>query len=204
MNKRLYWENEDDLAQLVNLLQQGNISICTTDTVLGFLANVSKEAFEGLNRIKGRQEKPYLILIPSKKVAAEFATIQYEKIQKLIDFSWPGPVTLILPAKETLPAFMQSAQGTVALRVPDHQGLQFLMQQMGPLFSTSANLAGEPIPETIDQIDPRILDKVDFIVTDRNNERAGAPSTILDCTDPENIKVIREGAWPISQLSFLK
>lgn len=195
MKKRLFWDNEADIAQIVTSLNAEKISICTTDTVLGFLGAATKKSFEELNSLKGRYEKPYLVLMPSKKMIEEFAQVSSQKLKELIDKVWPGPVTLIFKAKESVSEFLKSRYGTIAIRVPMHEGLQSVMKQVTPLFSTSANLAGKPIPEKMDQIDAEIIEKIEYIVTDRIEEEKSVPSTILDCTDPNNIKVVRLGVY---------
>lgn len=193
MSKRLLWGNEKDIAQLVTLLMNEKVSICTTDTVLGLLVPTTKKGFERLNSIKNRYEKPYLILIPSKKYVAHFVDLQDKKLKELIDNVWPGPVTLIFKAKESVPEFMKSQQGTIALRVPDHQGLQAVMEKVGPLFSTSANITGELIPTRVEDVSAEIMNNVTAVVSDGKHSKEALPSTILDCTDPENIKVVRQG-----------
>ncbi len=98
---------------------------------------------------------------------------------------------------------MKSSEGTVALRVPDHAGLQSVMKKVGPLFSTSANRKGYPTPATLDAVDQTILDNVDLIIADKKTTpKEPVPSTILDCTGDE-IKVIREGAYPIEELETI-
>jgi L-threonylcarbamoyladenylate synthase len=198
MKKHLFWDNSENVAQLVTSLAVGNISICTTDTVLGLLATVTKNSFELLNKIKGRYEKPYLILVPSKEEVEELVDLKTNKLKDLIESVWPGPVTLIFKAKAKVPDFMKSNQGTIALRIPAHQGLQAVMKVVGPLFSTSANLAGQVIPETVEKINPEILKEIEYIVTDRKDSGEALPSTIIDCTDPEKIKIIRQGSFKIN------
>ncbi len=203
MSKRLSWDNEHEVAQLVTFLCDENISICTTDTVLGFLAKASKATFDKINAIKGRSKKPYLILVSSPAMVVQFAEINDKKIQNLINEAWPGPLTLILKAKKTVPLFMRSSNNAIALRMPAHKGLLSVTSRVGPMFSTSANLAGEPVPIKIDEIDSSILEQINYIISNGKEEGRYLPSTILDCTDPEDIGVLREGAYPVKKLALI-
>lgn len=201
---RLDWTNQKDIGQLVTLLTQGNISIGTSDTVLGLLAPLSKSGLEGLNAIKGRKGKPYLILISNADSIRKFSDSKvYGSVERLINSCWPGPLTLIFNAKKSLPDFMKSKEGTVALRVPDHAGLQSVMKRVGPLFSTSANRKGYPTPTILNEVDQAILDNVDLVIEDKKiAQKEPVSSTILDCTGDE-IKVVREGAYPIAVLETI-
>ncbi|MEX0939807.1 MAG: L-threonylcarbamoyladenylate synthase [Candidatus Babeliales bacterium] len=199
--ERLDWNNKDDIIRLAQLLQQGKVAIGTSDTVIGLLALCSKEGFEKLNKIKGRSEKPYLVLIPSIDYVKKFSYRIENNLTTLMQNAWPGPLTLILKAQEILPSFMKSKNNTIALRIPDHQGLQKLLSIVGPLFSTSANKTTKPVPITLDQIDPEILSAVNVIISDHQPPKA-LPSTILDCSD-EDIRIIREGAYSIKDLKTI-
>jgi len=100
---------------------------------------------------------------------------------------------------------MKSPEGTIAIRVPDHAGLQNLLAHFPGLFSTSANCAGDPVPTSVAVIDPEILTRVAYVITDEPESaqvepgQKKAPSTIIDCTGPE-VKIVREGAFSLAQL----
>jgi L-threonylcarbamoyladenylate synthase len=98
-----------------------------------------------------------------------------------------------------LPAFIGSAQKTVALRMPDHQELRDVARDFDGLFSTSANLAGQPLPETLADVSPLILAEIQLIVIDDEREVSEVSSTILDCTGAVP-KIVREGAYERAEL----
>jgi len=200
--KMVYWSVQKTIDYLIKKLQTENIIIGDSDTVLGLLAIVSKEGFEKLNKIKQRENKPYLIIIANKAQLAHFIDTDslLPPVKKLIDHCWPGPVTLIFKAKQSVPDFMKSKQGRIALRVPDHVGLQKLLTHFTGLFSTSANISGNPIPHTIKELDERIVKQVPCLVIDKKEKSAATlPSTIIDCSG-DHITVVREGAYPIDEL----
>ena len=199
--KIVYWCEGKTIDFIKKRLQFENIIIGSSDTVFGLLANVSREGFKKLNAIKQRFNKPYLVLIANKMCLNHFVDVNnLLQMEKFINFCWPGPVTLIFKAKQSVPDFMKSKKGTIALRVPDHTGLQKLLPHFIGLFSTSANIGGNPIPRTIEEIDERIVKQIACVVLDKKEKRVGSlPSTIIDCSG-DRIIVVREGAYPIDEL----
>ena len=118
----------------------------------------------------------------------------------MIDQCWPGPVTLIFKAKNDLPSFAKSKKNTIALRYPDHEGLLSLLKSFDGLFSTSANKTVEKAPENIDEINSDLIEKTDLLVYDEEMEKRTLPSTIIDCTNPQRLTVIRESLFPVKKL----
>lgn len=199
------WSKPASRAALEESLGCGEVCITSSDTVLGFLAGLTSEAFEKLDRLKQRSNKPYLLLIGDKNRLPYFVETPLSPgLEHMVTKCWPGPVTLIFKAKESLPSFIKGPEGTVALRVPQHEGLLSILKDVPGLFSTSANLHGKPIPETVEDIDPQILLSVAYVVVDDQGKEKNAklPSTILDCTG-DQIRVVRSGAYPIHELEAL-
>jgi len=198
----LYWDNEKTSKEILSIMRSGGVIVGSSDTVFGLLAPLTQEGFMALNRIKKRQEKPYLILVKSQFVALNLIDQPLSsQIKNIMESCWPGPLTLIFKAKTDLPEYLKSPNGTIALRVPDHDGLQQLLTHCDGLFSTSANKAGEPIPASINELDPDIGKQVGAMVDDYSDgtSKEVLPSTILDCSDG-TIRVVREGAFPIEAL----
>jgi len=200
MVEKFLWNAPGTTEELVKKLQSEQIILGSTDTILGLLAPVSQTGFIKLNEIKERFEKPYIILIENAVYIKQYAKIpSNERLEALIDKCWPGPLTLVFKANSDLPSYVQSAQGTVALRVPQHKGLLGLLAFVPGIFSTSANKAGEPVPHSIDDVNPAILKTVSCIVTDRKAIQKFQPSTILDVTG-KRPRVIREGTLSVHEL----
>nr|MBP9948391.1 Sua5/YciO/YrdC/YwlC family protein [Vicinamibacteria bacterium] len=114
-----------------------------------------------------------------------------ETAQRLADAFWPGPLTLVVPAAAHLPAELLAGANTVAMRVPASEVACALARTAGPLVSTSANLAAAPPCLTADQAlaaFPAAALVIDVGPLD------GAPSTIVDVTDPTGaLAILREG-----------
>lgn len=200
MNKFMSWQ-EIDFSKIGSSIIEDSVILAESDTVLGLFTLVSQIGFDSLNKIKGRQSKPYLIVIPSRYFLENFSDCNFsDSVERLIGYCWPGPLTLIVKAKDSVPSYIKSAEGSVAIRMPKHAELLKLLEVTGPLFSTSANLAGKPIPNTLADVDSSIVNMSNIVIA--NKDHVGystVPSTILDCTS-EHIKLVREGAYDVETL----
>lgn len=203
-DKQIFWENPSHLTKLIKSLKTDEISIVSTDTIYGFLSNLTINCFNKLNQLKGkRDKKPYLILIGSEKKLKKFIDTKNSTptLLKMIKKCWPGPVTLIFKAKKDLPPHLISKEKTVALRYPNHVGLQTILKSFDGLFSTSANKTIETPPITQKEININLLEKTKFFVNNlKNKDKKYGPSTILDCSDPKKIKIVRTGIYTIEKL----
>jgi tRNA threonylcarbamoyl adenosine modification protein (Sua5/YciO/YrdC/YwlC family) len=197
------WHDPASIELLARALKNGDVVAGTSDTVLGLLADTTEQGFLALNALKGREAKPYVILIASPDKVTSFVQEPLSpEVQKLMSSCWPGPLTLVLPAKAGIFPWLASAGKTIALRVPNYAGLLKLLPYFEGLYSTSANLSGKPVPLTLDALDPAIRENVAFLVDDEESTSTVTPSTIIDCTG-DRLKVIREGAYSIAVLSRL-
>lgn len=194
----IYWEDSDTKTLIFAHLRNFEPVITVTDTIPGFLALCVDRGKQLLDFLKGRSEKPYLVLIPSKESFFDWADVtkieQKEAVLSLARCFWPGPLTLIVPARPVVPHCARSASGAVALRIPHHKQLLSLLAVSGPLFSTSANKTGERAPLNLDTIDAYFKNVTPCIVSSR--EEITLPivaSTIVDCTK-SNLRIVREGA----------
>lgn len=197
------WKDAKNIQILINSLKNDKIAITSSDTILGLLANLTEKSFELLNHLKGgRSNKPYIILIGSIKKLKKFVNpiSLTPEISNLINKCWPGPITIIFKAKSNLPYFLKSKDETIAIRYPDHPELQKLLQNFDGLFSTSANKSSKPAPKNLEEIEQEIIKQVDLLFCNEKQAESFTPSTILDCSEPNFIKIIRKGAYPIEKL----
>ena len=200
----LSWENPTDIKTLSVSLKQNDISLCATDTLYGLLGNCTQYSYTKLKDLKAdHSAKPFLLLIAKKSLGC-FIDLNSlcSKLQTFISKVWPGPVTIIFKAKQHLPSFLASQEGTIALRCPNHSGLLQLLKTYDSLFSTSANKTGQPPPMYAEEIDPDLLQQVAYFVDTKNllPRARKKPSTIIDCSKGDSIKVVRTGAYPIKEL----
>jgi L-threonylcarbamoyladenylate synthase len=202
MSGRLYWSDRNSIQTIGKLLAEGNLVAGTTDTVIGLFAPATRQGRALLDVAKIRNEKPYLILADDvKRVLNYVHPDQKSLIEKIGAICWPGPVTLIAKAAQNAPDYFVSAENTIAFRVPLHPGMQELLEKCGLLFSTSANVSGEPIPESVTAISPTIFKSVSAIIENSKDKKNNtAPSTIIDCSvDP--VRVVRAGNFDLKLLN---
>lgn len=199
----LSWTKAADITIVADLLKNNQVVISSTDTTLGLLAPLTRKGFDALNFLKGRADKPYLVLIGSPEKFLKFVREPLDKdIKNLVEKAWPSPLTIIVKAKLSLPLCLVSSDATIALRMPNHSGLLALLEEFDGLFSTSVNKAGQPVCSSIAEIDLEIRKNVSCVITDFPDPLHCYPtiaSTIFDCSKiPCNI--IRSGAYNPSPL----
>lgn len=208
MMKRYSWHDDSAIAEMSALLRKGGVLAGSSDTVFGLLVSATNTGKDRLDEIKGRQDKPYLFLAESiEEVRKLVNQSQLLQIENLLRVCWPGPLTVIFEPSlyaEGLYApisLLPTKKWTIALRVPNHSGLQKLLAQTGLLFSTSANKTGQLVPSTLDEMDKSLLSQVDGVVmgADEHYSMLSTLSTIIDATG-EKLVMIREGAYTRADL----
>ncbi len=194
------WNDKACYPHLIDVLQGDGVVLAASDTVLGLFAQLSEKAKNRLDAIKKRNLKPYIILIPSASLLCDFTEQTIDaSMQHIIDKNWPGPLTIIFKANATLPSWMVGLQGTVAIRIPDHVGLQSLLQHVPALFTTSANISDQPLPDRYADVNPEILSQVQAVCCQADKIYDGPASTIVDFSSG-SIKIVRLGAVAIDSI----
>jgi L-threonylcarbamoyladenylate synthase len=183
-------------------LAAGEAIVYPTETfyALGVDA-LSSQALERLFAIKGREPgKPVALIAADTAMAFALAREVPAAARVLAEVFWPGPLTLVLPARDGIPAALIGDDGGVGVRVSSHPLARALATAFrGPLTATSANLAGEP-PAVEPAAARRALgDKVKVLVED-GRLAGGAPSTVV-AIDRSGIRVLRQGAVSERQLA---
>jgi L-threonylcarbamoyladenylate synthase len=178
--------------------------VAPTDTVYGIMCRFDRpNAIDKLYEIKGRPpEKAIPVLIGD---ATQLPQLTPEPIaplaQALAAHFWPGPLTIVLPARPTLPASLTARQPTVGVRLPNHDWLRTLIRQSGPLAATSANRSGEPEAHTVAEIVTQLGGRVKLVIADAQLEQrhhtASLPSTVVAIEAEQAVRILRPG--PISQ-----
>lgn len=195
MKEKLNLNNTRDRRQICQLLREGKVGLFPTDTIYGICCRMdSKLCVERVFDIKKREKKkPFLILASSINQVREYADLSSKKSIKLVDRYWPGPLTVVLKAKEDkVLSQVRSGGATVALRIPDYPELTEIISEINiPLIAPSANLSGEDAPKEYTQVNKDIVDAVDFVVLGECKMKK--PSTIVDCSR-DDIEILREGA----------
>ncbi len=133
-----------NIPSIVNFLNQGAVAAAPTETAYGLLADATNnQAVKKVFVLKGRRtQKTSALLVANIKMAKKYASFSASAL-KLAQRYWPGPLTLVLPAKSGLSPLVVKNK-YVGLRAPGHNWLLKLLAELNkPLTATSANLAGK-------------------------------------------------------------
>jgi L-threonylcarbamoyladenylate synthase len=180
----------------------GSVISVPTETFYALSADpFNLRAVEQVFLIKGRQDwKPLLLLADSIDQVETVAHDIPDAFYKIAERFWPGPLTLILPAANTVPRKITGGTGTVAVRIPDQAVTRLLIRAIDmPLVGTSANLSGRPSCSTPEQVLQQLGGKIELVL-DYGDTRGTTPTTILDVTR-EPARLVREGAIPREEVS---
>ena len=166
-------------------VQAGKLIVFPTDTLYGLACDPSNPA--ALRSIYEAKSRSTLKALPVLIGALEQLDQLVEKIppqaQRLMERFWPGALTLVLPKQANLPSELTPYPG-LAVRMPDHPFALQLLQALGPLAVTSANLSYQANPQTAEEVFAQLADRVDLIL-DGGKLEIGQASTIIDCTGAE-------------------
>ncbi|MEY4078782.1 MAG: hypothetical protein RIS80_551 [Actinomycetota bacterium] len=194
-------------------LGRHELVVLPTDTVYGLGCDAFSAA--GVNALlaaKGRgRQSPPPVLIPNVSTMRALAEYVPSAAIKLAETFWPGALTLILRSQPSLTWDLGETMGTVALRMPDHNIALALLEEVGPMAVSSANLTGEPAAVTCQQAEAYLGSSVK-VYLDGGPSPKGEASTILDLTSltledeldadaaKGKIRVVRRGALSVAKI----
>jgi L-threonylcarbamoyladenylate synthase len=189
----------DDPAEAVvaradAVLEAGGLLIYPTDTLYA-IGGRALDAVVGekVRVAKGREDKPLPVIAADAAQAGSLAAAFPADALRLAERFWPGPLTLLLPARPDVPEEVTAGTGAIAVRVPALALARRLCQRAGPLVSTSANLAGGPSPVTCAEAVAAVGHAAELAL-DAGPGRPVA-STIVDLTGGA-ARLVRSGAVP--------
>jgi L-threonylcarbamoyladenylate synthase len=188
------------VAAAADAVRRGEVVVLPTDTVYGVGADAfAPDAVAAVLAAKGRgREAPPPVLVPNARTVDGLATAIPGYARDLITAFWPGPLTLVLLAQSSLMWDLGDTNGTVALRMPQDETALALLEAVGPMAVTSANLTGQP-PATTVVAAAAELGAAVSIYLDGGPTAGSDPSTILDCTGDAPV-VLRRGAIDAERL----
>jgi L-threonylcarbamoyladenylate synthase len=198
---RLYRGTPRNLAFLARRLRAGELVAVPTETVYGLAANaLDASACEKIFQAKGRPaHDPLIVHIHSLAQLATLAEVN-DAARQLAKKFWPGPLTLVLPKKSTVPAIVTAGLPSVAVRMPRHPLMRRLLRLcVHPLAAPSANPFGYVSPTTAGHVRAGLGRKIRFIL-DGGPTTIGLESTIVDVRDPRRPRLLRPGAISREQI----
>jgi L-threonylcarbamoyladenylate synthase len=190
-----------NLATLARVLRNGGLVAAPTETVYGLAANaLDASACEKIFLAKARpQTDPLIVHIDTLADLAKLAVVN-EAALLLAKKFWPGPLTLVLPKTDLVPAIVSAGLPSVAVRMPSHPLFRRLLRLAGvPLAAPSANPFGYVSPTTAQHVRDGLGDKIGHIL-DGGPCAVGLESTIVDLRQPSRPRLLRPGAISRAQL----
>ena len=175
--------DETAIAEAVEVLRSGGVVAYPTDTLYGLAVDPANDtAVRRLFDLKGRDAAAAIALIAADAAQAEHAG-QFGPIERRLGTAfWPGPLTIVVPAADTLSRLL-APRGTLGVRVPAHAVARALAEQFGEcITATSANRSGGSAPVSAAEVARAFSDGVDLLL-DAGAARGGAPSTIVEVVD---------------------
>ncbi|MGQ9478908.1 MAG: L-threonylcarbamoyladenylate synthase [Thermoproteota archaeon] len=189
------------LLEAVSVLKSGGLVAFPTETVYGLGADAFNEKavlriFEAKKR---PPDNPLIVHVSSismlRKVAAEIPS----RAEMLVEELWPGPLTIVAPRSQRVPAAVSAGLETVAVRMPAHNVALELTRLLGsPIAAPSANLSGRPSPTNARDVYEDLNGAIDMII-DAGNTFIGLESTVVRVTESDAV-LLRPGPVPVEVL----
>ncbi len=195
------WDEATEAARTA--VEAGECIVLPTDTVYG----IGADAFDGdaVQRLldakmRGR-DMPPPVLIGDPSLIRALATDVPDTAKDLVARHWPGPLTVICKIQASLRMDLGETEGTIALRVPDHELAREILRRTGPMAVSSANLSGKPAALSCDEAVGQLGNRVGvYLDGGALSATGGAPSTIVDFTQHDHGEILRRGALSVELL----
>lgn len=189
------------LRRAAEILRSGGTVALPTETVYGLGANaLDASAIAKIFAAKERPSwDPLIVHISDKEMLHKVAASIPESAAKLIEAFWPGPLTLLMPKGQSIPAAVTSGRARVGVRMPQHPVAHALIHEAGvPIAAPSANRFGRISPTTADHVAEDLEGRIDAIL-DSGETTHGLESTVIDvCESP--CVVYRPGVISLEQI----
>lgn len=202
MDTRILGTTEQDIRQAAAILRDGGLVAFPTETVYGLGADaLNPEAVGKVYAAKGRpSDNPMIVHISRKEDMKKLTDGVTPDVEKLMEAFWPGPLTMVVPAKEIIPKVTTGGLSTVGVRMPEDPVARALIAEAGvPVAAPSANLSGKPSPTRYSHVADDLDGRIDAIIAG-NDCRAGIESTVVDMSG-EIPTVLRPGVITRRMLS---
>jgi len=186
---------EEELKKALAVLHAGGTILYPTDTVWGIGCDArNKEAVNKIFKIKQRAEyKSMVVLVCDEKMLNRYVKEVPAVAWDLIEAA-DHPITIIYPEGRGLAENVIAADDSVGIRIVKDDFCRDLIHKFGkPIVSTSANISGEPTPDSFGQISKEVMSKIDYVVNWRQNETNNTrPSSIIKVSMNGEIKILRK------------
>jgi L-threonylcarbamoyladenylate synthase len=184
----------DEVNKALEVLKNGGVIIYPTDTVWGLGCDATNEAAVAkINEIKGRPaDKSLIVLLDNDNKIQSYVNEIPDVAYELIEYT-ENPLTIVFTGAKNVAKNVINADGSIAIRIVKHDFCTQLLQRFRkPIVSTSVNLSGKPTPRFFDEIDPEMIEAVDYVVDlEQENRTPKKPSTIIKLGPSGQFEFIR-------------
>ena len=191
----------NDIKRAAEIIAQGGLVAVPTETVYGLAGNgLNEAAVNNIYEVKGRPTvKPLSLMVPDASAMELYCVDVPEQARLLAKKYWPGPLTIVLNAKDNIPSIVLAGGTTVGLRCPDHPLTLKLLTESGlPLAAPSANPSSEESPKTAEKVIEYFNGKIEAVI-DGGPCGIGTESTIIDMSSVP-YRILRQGALPAEKI----
>ncbi len=197
--------NSSTVTEAARIIKKVGLVGLPTETFYALAANgLNRNAVDRVLAAKGRPDgKPLGLLLADRNMIEMVTTNIPPFAVTLIEEFWPGPLSLILDAKQNLPKGVLGEGNGVSVRVPGCRlAAEVTRQAKVPLTATSANYSGTNPPKTPEDVIRNIGEHLDLVL-EAGETPGGLPSTMVDVRKKEPV-LIREGAIPWEKIVKLR
>jgi L-threonylcarbamoyladenylate synthase len=191
----------ENIAEAVAALRRGDVIVFPTETLYGLGADaLNSTAVEKVFQLKGRDSKnPIPVLVTDREMLFNLVVAIPSLAEKLISRFWPGPLTIIFPARRDIPPRLLNASGGIGVRISSQTIAAELIKALGrPLTATSANPSGRPPAHIVQDAKEYFSDRINIFV-DGGKLASKTGSTVVEILD-DALRIIRAGDIGRSQL----
>lgn len=184
-----------DISAAAEIIRGGGLVAVPTETVYGLAGNgLDERAVREIYEVKGRPAvKPLSLMVPDESAMEKYCDDVPPQAHRLADKFWPGPLTIVLKAKDAVPRLVRAGGATVGLRCPDHPlTLEALRLAGVPFAAPSANPSGAESPKTAAKVMEYFAGKIPAVI-DGGECGIGRESTLIDMSAAP-YRILRAGA----------
>jgi len=183
-----------DLNEAIKILRDGGVIVYPTDTVYGIGCIIGNQnAVKRIREIKGIEGgKPLSLAFSGIWQARNYCRpngLQFRKIMESISAEMIGnyePFTYLVEKSERVPEYITGGSNKIGIRIPFHDAVRKITEKVGPIITTSANFHGEATPNSFEEINPLLLEKVDLALIGECKYKKA--SKITDLTDEKILR----------------
>ena len=202
METKIIGTTTEEVKRAAEIIKDGGLVAFPTETVYGLGADaLNPEAVGKVYAAKGRpSDNPMIVHISSKSDLSKLTDVITADMETLMAAFWPGPMTMVVPAKDIIPRVTTGGLDTVGVRMPSNPiAAELITLSETPIAAPSANLSGKPSPTTYRHVVDDLDGRIDAIIAGGECE-AGIESTVVDMTE-DVPSILRPGVITREMLS---